>query len=95
MGDMGKGWWKQGLREALRISPLPLSNAKIISLRRSCLSGGEAKRFSVMAIGLIQSDSLKALIQESVKYALSLITANLFTCIKRKHLLIPIDFTGL
>lgn len=88
----GKGWWKQGLREALHISLLPLSNAKIISLRRSCLSDGEAKRFFVMAVGLIQFGSL---IQQSIKYALSLITANLVTCIKLKYLLIPIDLTGL
>lgn len=59
-GGWGKGWWEQGLREAFHISPLPLSNAKIISLRRSCLTDGQAERFSVMAIGLIQFGSLKS-----------------------------------
>lgn len=82
-------------REALHFSPLPLSNAQIISLRRSCLGDGEVEGFSVMAIGLIQFDDLKALIKQSVKHALSLITASLFTCIKLEHLLISIVLTGL
>lgn len=45
-----------------------------------------------MAVGLIQFGSL---IQQSIKYALVLITANLVTCIKLKYLLIPIDLAGL
>lgn len=80
-GGSGEGWWKQELGEAFHISPLPLSNTKNISLRRFCLGDGDAKWFSGMAIGLIQFGSLKITDSAIVKYALSLITANLFTCI--------------
>lgn len=58
-----------GLGEAPCVPPLPPSNAKFIRLRRSCLSHGEAKGDSVMAIRLIQFESLKALTQQSVKDA--------------------------